>query len=74
MGLSGVMHGLFVPGLGRQVMQKDPDCRRRPFHLVGKLELGALHRGAPARRGRDRWTRGHRVGFLGALGHVPVLA
>ena len=36
-GLSGVMHGLFVLGLGRQVMQKDLIALGCLTYLIGKL-------------------------------------
>jgi rhomboid family GlyGly-CTERM serine protease len=45
-GLSGVMHGLFLLGLGRQVMQKDLIALGCLAYLLGKLGW-ELYAGAP---------------------------
>jgi rhomboid family GlyGly-CTERM serine protease len=45
-GLSGVMHGLFVLGLGRQVLQKDLIALGCLAYLIGKLSW-ELFAGAP---------------------------
>jgi rhomboid family GlyGly-CTERM serine protease len=66
-GLSGVMHGLFILGLGRQVMQKDLIAGGCLLYLVAKLSW-ELYSGAPV---SDEVAIGGRVAteshFWGAM-------
>jgi rhomboid family GlyGly-CTERM serine protease len=70
-GLSGVMHGLFVLGLGRQVLRKDLIAAGCLAYLIGKLGW-ELYAGAPV---SDEAAIGGRVAIESHLwGAISALA